>query len=55
MSDFTTILNNTVVASSSSGVRCNNNYMNIHGADFLAMLRPPENGYKDGRTFYARN
>ena len=51
MSDFITILKNTVVASTNTGIRTTDQFENISGGELLDQLRQLLNGNKDGSHF----
>ncbi|KTD33248.1 hypothetical protein Lnau_2896 [Legionella nautarum] len=51
MTDFISILKNTVVASTETGVTVTNQFKNISGDEFLHKLRQVPDGNKDGSHF----
>lgn len=51
MSNFTTILNNSVVASTTTGITTTDEFKNITGNELLDKLRQFPNGNKDGSHF----
>ena len=51
MSDFITILKNTIVASTNAGIRTTDQFKNISGDELLDKLKQLPNGNKDGSHF----
>ena len=51
MSDFITILKNTVIASTDTGVTTTNQFKNISGAELIRKLKQLPSGNKDGSHF----